>query len=268
MRNAVALIIFVFALISCEQKTVVNDDPVLVPLNVNEGGANQNLYSGIAMDYIKAIETTPVEDLSIKESLRFEKEGGFVEKATAYYLNDTLVKVQENYKNGHEGNGGVRVYYFDGEDDLIAVLHNYEDWSDPEIVVYTEKRSFYENGNPVQTQLRASDFYEDLENTPFEVVRNEQHDTKTVLNLVNETGLFQPHFGGVIKTNEEQLYLVLGEPNVDVGYFSAVMVNEKDDFIDDLLKNKEKYMNQPLHVDFYVTTGQVKTQIYQSGRWN
>lgn len=267
MRNILALTLLVFTVLSCEQKRVVNDDPFLVPLDNNQSAENNNLYAGEALEYVKQIETTPIENLEVKESLRFEKEGGFVEKATAYYINETLVKVQENYKDGHDGNGGVKVFYFNGPDELIAVLHNYEDWSDPEIVVYTEKRTYYENGKAVETQLRLSDYYEDLENTAFEVVRNESYDTEVVLNLVNETGRFKPHFGGVIKTGEGQVYLVLGEPNVDVGYFSAVMVNDKDDFVDDLLKNEDKYMNQALHVDFYVTTGQVKTQIYQSGRW-
>lgn len=257
---------------SCEQKTIDNKEVTLVPLPQEELGgqstSNEAGYNGPAMAYVKEIETTALEEFAVDQSLRYEiTDSGFVEQVDAYYLNGTLVKAVEKYQEGFDGRRGTKVFYFNEEQGLEAVFHNYDELTSNEVVMYTEKRTYYENGQAVLTQFRTTDLYEELPNLAFSKIRTEENDTGRVMTLVNKEGRFKPHFIGLLQAQND-LYMLIGEPNVSIGYFSAVKVTHQDSFIEDLITNEEKHMNQPVNVNFYVTSGRVRTQVYERGAWN
>ena len=257
---------------SCEQKTIDNKEVTLVPMpeeNVaDQSSANDLGYNGPAMAYVKKIEMTPVEEFAVDKSLRYEiTDSGYVEQVDAYYLDGVLVKAVEKYQEGTYGRRGTKVFYFNEEEGLEAVFHNYDELTSNDLAMYTEKRTYYENGKAVYSQLRTTDIYEELPNLAFSKIRTEENDTKRVMTLVNKAGRFKPHFIGLLQAQSD-LYMLIGEPNVNVGYFSAVKITHQDDFVKDLMANEEKYMNQPVQVNFHVTTGRVRTQVYESASWN
>lgn len=258
--------------VACEQKSINNQEVKLVPLAQEENtpaqsSTNEASYNGPALDFVKGIELTPLEKFEVKQSLRFEvNDEGLVEQVDAYYLDGVLVKAVEKYQDGFDGLKGTKVFYFGTNQKLMAVFHNYDDYT-KDVSMFVEKRTYYENGTPVITQFRSTDNYEELPNLGFSKIRTEDNDTTRVMELVEGRGRFNPHFIGLLEA-ENELYILLGEPNVNVGFFSAVKVTEPDAFIQDLLKKEAEYLNKPVNIDFYVTSGNIRAQIYKSGAWN
>ncbi|SFT89418.1 hypothetical protein SAMN05216474_2997 [Lishizhenia tianjinensis] len=257
---------------ACEQKTIADKEVTLIPMPEKQGESdvanNSETYNGPSMAFVKEIELTPIEQFVVDKSLRFEiADSGYVEQVDAYYLEGVLVKAVEKYQEGFDGKSGTRVFYFDEEQNLQAVFHNYDEYSENEVTMFSEKRTYYEKGKPVFTQFRTTDLYEELPNLAFSKIRTEENSTQRVLELVERKGRFQPHFIGFLEAQNE-VYMLLGEPHVNVGYFSAVKVTHQDDFIADLIDHEEEYLNKPIDVKFYVTSGRVRTQIYERASWN
>ncbi|PWH85438.1 hypothetical protein [Brumimicrobium oceani] len=192
------------------------------------------------------------------ESLYWEKQsknGSEFTQVVAYLNEDGLpMKITEHFVDGNYQPEGRRHYYLD-ENKLIAFSEESNQWIDSLNTNYSEKRTIYNAAEPVISQVRYADSYDEIEDVQWKNIRAEHHSLKKVNKILSGVEEFQPHFISVIKT--DQLFLLLGEakPQTEERYTTAVRVDEMTPFIKDLLENLDKYKFRPVEIAFEVVGG-------------
>lgn len=233
---------------SCDQKVIGETQ---VEESEIEEKTTQNNSRPTGESKMIEIQSIPEEMLIEKRSLRYERiDAGETVQTYAYYNeNNTLVKVVEDYRLGKNQNAGLRAYYFEKDRIPVAVVDSYEDWTDTSLVVFSEKRTFYEDGKPVYTDFRTADYYELINEETFQKVKTDGFEIDRVLTILDQKEPFSTYFLGVIETPSFP-YLLVGEPNKKDGFQSTLRVSKRSDFIDDLLLNQEKYLNKSMALEY------------------
>ena len=192
------------------------------------------------------------------ESLYWEKQaenGSEFTQVVAYLNDDGLpMKITEYYVDGNFQPQGQRHYYLE-ENKLIAFVEQSDYWIDSLTTNYSEKRTVYNDTEPVISQSRHAQSFDQIEDVKWKNIRQEHHSLNKVNKILAGVEEFQPHFISVIQT--DQLFLLLGEakPKTEVRYTTAVRVDKMTPFIEDLLNNLDKYKFRPVNIAFEVVGG-------------
>lgn len=192
------------------------------------------------------------------ESLAWEKQtenGSEFVQVSAYLNEDGLpMKFTEFYIDGNFQPQGQRHYYLENNS-LIGFHEQTDSWIDSLTTNFTEKRTIFKDGKPVISQIRTARTYDKIDDIKWKETQTEEHSLKKVNNILTGAEEFQTHFISVIKT--DQLFLLLGEPkpNTEERYTTAVRVDTMTPFIEDLLKNLDKYKFRPVNITFEVVGG-------------
>lgn len=193
------------------------------------------------------------------ESLSWEKQtkdhGSEFTQVIAYLNEDGLpMKITESFIDGNYRPQGERHFYLENNK-LIAYQENTDFWVDSLTTKYMEKRTVYNDSEPVITQKRSAYQYTEINDSVWKIIPTEHHSLKKVNKILTGVEEFQTHFISVIKAND--LFLLLGEnkPQTEERYTTAVRVDEMTPFIEDLLKNLEEYKFRPVEISFEVVGG-------------
>jgi len=193
------------------------------------------------------------------ESLSWEKQtkdhGSEFTQVIAYLNEDGLpMKITESFIDGNYRPQGERHFYLENNK-LIAYQENTDFWVDSLTTKYMEKRTVYNDSEPVITQKRSAYQYTEINDSVWKIIPAEHHSLKKVNKILTGVEEFQTHFISVIKAND--LFLLLGEnkPQTEERYTTAVRVDEMTPFIEDLLKNLEEYKFRPVEISFEVVGG-------------
>lgn len=219
------------------------------------------------MEEINAV----VDELEEVHSLRWEKIGKDQTTFTEViaYLNDDgePLKIIEQYSNGNFQNQGERFFYLENGK-LIAFEDKRDAWLDSNTFVYEEVQTFYNDQEPVMTRQRTAGSVSEIETSEWKTVRPESHTLTRVNKILSGEDEFQTHFISVIEA-QQGLFLLLGENKDENRYQTAVRVDEKTPFIEDLLANYEDYKYRPIEIQFRIEggAGQPQFQVLTNARW-
>ena len=255
---------------SCQQKTKSSSENKAQEktTEVVETEKDTILPSQQKMDEINQI----VEGLSPVRSLRWEKiseNGQQSFTSVSAYLNDDgiPIKIIEEYDNGNYQNQGERSFYLESNQ-IIAFEENRDVWIDSTDFLYEEIRSFYDNKEPVKNEKRSASSVSEIENKKWNRIRPEKHSLTKIENILSGKGQFATHFISVIDISSG-LFLLLGEPKDKNRYQTAVRVDEKTPFIEDLLNNLDEYKFKPIEIQFTLEggAGQPQFQVLTNAKW-
>jgi hypothetical protein len=265
------LILSLFIIVvSCQQKTKTSSESRTEEkvTSTNEVEKDTILPSQQKMDEINEM----IEGLSPVRSLRWEKiseNGQQSFTSVSAYLNDDgiPVKIIEEYDNGNYQNQGERTFYLENNE-IIAFEENRDVWIDSTDFLYEEIRSFYDNKEPVKNEKRSASSVSEIENKKWNRIRPEKHSLTKIENILSGKGRFATHFISVIDISSG-LFLLLGEAKNEDRYQTAVRVDKKTPFIEDLLNNLDKYKFKPIDIQFTIEggAGQPQFQVLTNARW-
>lgn len=260
MKNiAVVFAAFILGIFfnSCEQK-VKDDLPELSEEKVETVEKDNSFLS----EYPNAKKMKEIDDRLDPdkriESLAWQKQsksGSATVQVEAYLDEDGLpMKIIEYFIDGNYLPDGQRHYYLE-DNKMIGFTEYASNWIDSLTANYSEKRTVYNDVEPVITQVRYADNVDKIEGVKWKTIRSEHHSLKKVNKILGGAEEFKPHFISVVKS--EQLFLILGEPKpqTEERYTTAVRVDEMTPFIKDLLDNLDKYKFRPVNLTFKVVGG-------------
>jgi hypothetical protein len=260
MRNT-KLFLFVIVLaglmFSCEQKEKTTDS------EENNAETESKDKASVFEQYENAQKMKEIDarlDASKRvESLSWEKQtedhGSEFTQVIAYLNEDGIpMKITEHFIDGNYRPQGKRHFYLENNK-LIAFQENSDFWIDSNITNYLEKRTIYNDSEPVITQSRSAYQYTEIQDSIWQIIPEEHHSLKKVNKILSGVEEFQTHFISVIKANN--LFLLLGEdkPQTEERYTTAVRVDEMTPLIEDLLNHLEEYKFRPVEISFKVVGG-------------
>lgn len=258
MKIQLALVLLtVGMLFSCEQKVkTIDNDPSATTSEKTEA-ANDFMQFPNAQKIAEIEEHINTQRKA--ESLRWEKEtkkyGFTFTEVEAYFNEDGIpMKIIEYFVDGNYQPQGERIYYLENNKVIAFMVHK-DVWVDSSMAHYYETRTVYDENGPALTQTRNAFTYEDIEDAPWTQAPTETASLDKVSKILSGEGEFQTYFISVVEANN--LFLLLGEPkpNSKERYTTPVRVDEITPFIEDLVKNKEKYKFRPVHIEFKVVGG-------------
>lgn len=250
---------------SCQQKTTSTDTR---DNEVKDTTSVEKVYPG--QQKMEEINNR-VTELEEVHSLYWEKynedQATFTE-VIAYLNEDGVpVKMIEQYSNGSFQDQGSRYYYLE-DSKIVAFEEKKDSWLDSNTFIYEEIQTFYNEQEPVSTRKRTSQSVNDIESSSWETVRPEPHTLTKVNKILSGSEEFETHFISVIEA-QSGLFLLLGEPKEKDRYQTAVRVDEKTPFIEDLLSNLEAYKFRPIQIQFMIEggNGSPQFQVLTDAKW-
>lgn len=249
MKRLIILSALLFFIGSCNNTEIENEEEMVLKMNLDESDAWERV---ILVDH-NLNRLVKIESLSWeKQTEEFGSEYLQVEA----YIDETgfPAKIIEYYIDGNMQPQGQRNYYLE-DNKIVAYFEQRDIWIDENTTEYQEKRTIYEDGTPMVTQIRKSSYFGDIEEIEWEDTEVETHSLQTVQDILAGEGRFETHFISVIRG--QNLFLLLGENKEEIKnrYTTAVMVQEMTPFIEDLLAHLDEYKFRPVNIEFKVIGG-------------
>lgn len=250
---------------SCQQKTTSSTSQ---DEEVKDSTSVETVYPG--QQKMEEINSSLTE-LEEVHSLYWEK---YNEDQTSFteviaYLNDDgiPVKMIEQYSNGSFQDQGSRHFYLEDKK-IVAFEEKKDSWIDSNTFIYEEIQTFYNEQEPVATRKRTSESVSNIESSEWKTMRPESHTLTKVNKILSGEDEFETHFISIIEA-QSGLFLLLGEPKDNDRYQTAVRVDEKTPFIEDLLKNLEAYKFRPIEIQFMIEggNGSPQFQVLTDAKW-
>lgn len=252
---------------SCEQKTNSGDnnsDKVDLDTTIQELPASHNMMHEIENN---------ISELNEVRSLRWEKtiDDNSEFREVHAYMNDQGVpsKMVQYFSMGNFQEQGENHFYFNNSE-VIAVVKKADVWIDSNTVVYKETETYYEDGKPVFSRIRSSDYADQITDVEWKKIRpvSNKSELEIVDNILKGKGRFKTHFISVIK-GKEQLFLLLGEPKNENRYVTTVLADHRVPFVNNLLHNLEAYKFRPIDIKFQVVggNGRPEFRMLTSAKW-
>ncbi|MEJ6588380.1 MAG: hypothetical protein QNL43_01135 [Crocinitomicaceae bacterium] len=118
---------------------------------------------------------------------------------------------------------------------------------------FSQTISFYsDSGTILYSGIRTATDLDTLEELSYTKIQDTELKDGLTLRLLKSTAPFQTAFLGTAYSKEqEKLFLIVGNP--DRSYTSTLAIEEKTVFINELIKNEDRYMGVPLDIDFAQT---------------
>jgi hypothetical protein len=241
MKNLI-YITFIFGLfVSCSSKAE--------KLGNNESGMPENQKLNAESEIEKRIADTDLQDkLDIVNSLFFTKEDGSSLEVKAFLdKSEKILKVEEKFVNGENGEYGTNVFYIKDEK-KYASKERFEDRTGPK-PTFLERVSYYDqNEKVVSSKVRKAEFEEDLDSKPFEKIDAIDCSIARAMSAINQEGEFETRFQGLV-FSRNATYLTVGESKEN-GYTSALLIQYNNDATKALGKNQQAYLGKKIDLTF------------------
>lgn len=182
-------------------------------------------------------------------SFRYTKENGAMILVHAHLSKQgKIIKIDEEYADGDNGNYGLNSYYFKG-DSVFATRAYYEDTENQVNPGFVERYSYYaDNGKVVKTIERRSPQEEGIESAEFKPTVLTALRADRARKVLNQEGEFRTFFQGFVEVQALR-YIILGEED-DAGYTTTVRVDQPDGFVAFLIANQRACLNKEVQVAF------------------
>lgn len=216
---------------------------------VKEPQENYSMQDEVEL-YITEIEN---QELSTGNSLYYSKEDGSNIEVDIF-LNDSnkVVKTLEKYSKPGKGSIYSNVFYY--KSDKKYVTKEFFEEGEGEAALFVERVTYYDKkGKAVLSKLRKAVFEDQLDAESFTTVTTHDCSDANAVKVLNQLGEYETTFRFFVNEGG-MLYLVVGEDKED-GYRSSLLVQNKNQVIQQLLSNEKAMVGKPLVVDFETISG-------------
>ncbi len=183
----------------------------------------------------------------VASSLDYTKENdAFIHVDAHLDDNDKILLIEEQFQEPFDGEIGVRKYYLQKGKIFKTreVFHNSKNAQ-----TFIERISYYApNGECLKTKERTGSSEIILEKIPFNAVPKFVCNVDRAMRALNQEKEFRITFQGFVKSKDGE-FIVVGEPGEDT-YTSALKIDPKDSFIQEIQKDQLKYLNGTIYLQY------------------
>jgi hypothetical protein len=183
----------------------------------------------------------------VATSLDYGKENGaFIHVDAHLDDNENILLIEEQFKEPFDGEIGLRKYYLQKGKIFKTreVFHNSKNAQ-----TFIERVSYYApNGECLKTKERTGSNEVILDKIPFNAVPKFVCNVDRAMRALNQEKEFRLTFQGFTSSSNGE-YIIVGEPGKDT-YSSALKVDPKDAFIQEVKKDEFKYVNGTIYLQF------------------
>lgn len=273
LKHILSIALSVFLLLACDQK----ENKTIKAVEPDKKTNDQEEILIDLLSKVDEIDFLCENDLVEKRSLLWEKTGNvqpeLIQITSFIDQTGTPYKIIEEYNNGEElAQEGRHIYYLDNGA-IFAYFHQYDKWiSQTAALLYDEQHFFDLNtGNAIENRIRSSEAEEYLEEAEWQKTTPAQPDLSRAELILNAEEPYQTHFLSLIES-DYGLFLLLGEPKEasESRFQTTVAANPEQPFIQDLLRQKEKYKFKKLKIAYTFEGGgnEPVFTVLQSAEWD
>jgi hypothetical protein len=270
------IIRFIFPVIvlflSCEQK--VKETANELEMDVEQ--AHENTIPNDVLQMVEDIEDLCDAGLQEVRHLPWEysdeNDPKYFQVTSFLDHTGTPFKIVEEYSFGGKAmQEGKKTYYFENGK-VFAYYHQYDKWFERDSVKLFDEQHFYDlaSGKSIASRFRSAYTIDDLPFEEWKSIETTTPDVTTTQAIINEDAPFETHFLSYVES-DYGLFIVLGEPKdySEARYQTTVVANPDEPFIQDLLRNKERYKFQKLSINYTFQGGGANAMftVLQSAEW-
>jgi hypothetical protein len=254
----------IFALAACTSTEKTTPEKAKTPETIVAHFANENEMD----NRMVVIDALVAQSGMVASSLNYRKQDGTFVKVLAYLSKDNVIlKIEEQYSDGNEGNMGSVTYYMN--DGKPFVTHELLDEVDAENAhEFVDRISYYNpSGKVIKTKERRGYTQDESEQKAFVPVGLHAVTIDRAMRALNAKNEFAITFQG-FAYQEALTYLIVGE-NKENGFTSTLKCDFQDQLLFTLSKNQEAFIGKPLKVTFNVEEDQgFEYQVYTGGSFS
>lgn len=183
----------------------------------------------------------------VASSLDYSRENGaFIHVDAHLDDKENILLIEEQFQEPFDGEIGLRRYYLQKGKIFKTreVFHNSKN-----TVTFVERVSYYApNGECLKTKERTGSDEAILDKIPFNAIPKFVCNVDKAMRALNQEKEFRLTFQGFVKSKEGE-YIVVGEPGKGT-YTSALKVDPKDEFIQEVKKDEFRYVNGTIYIQY------------------
>lgn len=267
MKKLIPVLILFFLFSSCEDKkrAVHNatSQDTTAPENHESGSTSTEDYD--LNLWVSEIDAEIENEEKAAYSLQFSNEQEEVQ-AILYYVGETPSRLDEKFSDYVTKTYGKRSYYLMNEQ-LVVSKEVKEELLPDSTYQMRETITFYENGMAKKSQTKVAPYEEELIYSDYTEIPVTAHPFKNTLDVLNREGDYETYFLDLVETSTSTFILLSNRQSPKKT--TALMLEYRDSFANELLQNKKKYIGKKVEVEFEIASNQGMTyQAYRGGKFN
>jgi hypothetical protein len=211
-------------------------------------------------------KTTESSDL-IANSLHYEKADGQMFEVIGLLDTANVIQIlEEQFSEGNGKTNGTRFYFLNnGKPFVIQELIDQVNGENE--AVFIDRISYYDaKGKIIKTKERSASFQDDINTMKYKAAPLHPISSDRAMDALNSKKEFATTFQGFVHQDMFS-YIILGadDPN---GFTTALRLDYKDQLVNILASDPEKYMGSHLKVNFEVHVDRgFEFQVYAGGKF-
>jgi len=267
MKKLIPVLILFFLFSSCEDKkrAVHNatSQDTTAPENQESGSTSTEDYD--LNLWVSEIDAEIENEEKAAYSLQFSNEQEEVQ-AILYYVGETPSRLDEKFSDYVTKTYGKRSYYLMNEQ-LVVSKEVKEELLPDSTYQMRETITFYENGMAKKSQTKVAPYEEELIYSDYTEIPVTAHPFKNTLDVLNREGDYETYFLDLVETSTSTFILLSNRQSPKKT--TALMLEYRDSFANELLQNKKKYIGKKVEVEFEIASNQGMTyQAYRGGKFS
>ena len=259
-----ALLTLAIYLSACEDKKMKQDAAEVTQHAKDSGEQSISATEEQIIYWVTEIDEEAEKSVDIAYSLQLSNEREEVQ-AYIYHVNGIPTRIEEKYSDYIHKTYGTRYYYLQNDELILSKEIKDEVLSDSTYQM-RETVTFYSDSKPTKSTTRTAAYEEELLLMSFTEIPLQPHPFNEVIEIINNTGDYRLSFSDIIET-EHSTFIIFATKSAKK-YTTALMVEYRDDFANQLLSNKKKYKGKLVEVDFELVTDNGMTfQAYRGGKF-
>lgn len=210
---------------------------------------------------------TEASDL-IANSLRYEKADGTMIEVIAYLDTANVIQIlEEQFSDGNGKTNGSRFYFLNnGKPFVTQELIDQVDPASNE-AVFVDRVSYYdEKGKILKTKERSASFQDDISQMSYKAAPLRPISQNRAMDALNSVKEFSTTFQGFAHQDMFS-YIIIG-PDTPDGFTTALRLDFKDQLVNILNSDPEKYLGAKVKVNFEVHEDRgYEFQVYAGGKF-
>lgn len=200
-------------------------------------------------------------------SLHYEKsDGEMIEVIGHLDTTNVLQIIEEQFSEGSGKTNGTR-YYFLNNGKPFVIQELIDQVNGENEAVFIDRISYYdEKGKIIKTKERSASFQDDINSMKYKAAALHPLSSKRAMDALNSQREFATTFQGFV--NQDMFsYIILG-PDDPNGFTTALRLDFKDQLINILASDPEKYIGVNVKVNFEVHNDRgFEFQVYAGGKF-
>lgn len=203
----------------------------------------------------------------VANSLHYEKaDGQMIEVIGHLDTANVLQILEEQFSEGNGKTNGTR-YYFLNNGKPFVIQELIDQVNGENEAVFIDRISYYDSkGKIIKTKERSASFQDDINGMKYKAAALHPISSQRAMDALNSQKEFATTFQGFV--NQDMFsYIILGadDPN---GFTTALRLDYKDQLVNILASDPEKYMGVHVKVNFEVHNDRgFEFQVYAGGKF-